>query len=187
MLEYEKRLHFDEHYKKLQENQWLRTVVCLMWSTGVYITFFCFLRCAVNYVPDKCAFINSKELFTFGSIRLLKIDLLYFLGGLAAICYASIRLIRITTENHSVRDKGLPCRVLTDGYYSKVRHPMYGTFIIMYSGILLSFRSLNGVLITVLIVSGQYCNAFLEEKRLRSLFKEEYISYCSNANDTIRM
>ncbi|HEX3078668.1 MAG TPA: methyltransferase, partial [Lachnospiraceae bacterium] len=90
------------------------------------------------------------------------------------------RLFHITIQNHSVKNKNedIPKRLLKDSYYASVRHPMYGTFVILYMGILLSLRSLDGMLIALLMTVGQYVNAIIEEKRiLRPVFHEEYQLY----------
>jgi protein-S-isoprenylcysteine O-methyltransferase Ste14 len=94
--------------------------------------------------------------------------------------YGSVRLLKITLQNHSVNNKSedKPERLLKDGYYAYVRHPMYGTFAILYMGTLLSLRSLNGIIIALLMTGGQYVNAIIEEKRiLKLVFQEEYQQY----------
>jgi protein-S-isoprenylcysteine O-methyltransferase Ste14 len=74
-----------------------------------------------------------------------------------------------------------PERLLVTGYYAKVRHPMYGTFIIMQAGFMLSLRSLDGIIIALIIIAVQFINAAIEEKKqLIPIFGEEYKTYAQN-------
>ncbi|MFA9463110.1 MAG: isoprenylcysteine carboxylmethyltransferase family protein [Velocimicrobium sp.] len=180
MLKYEKMLHFDEHYKKLQESHRIRIswsiLSSIMWYTMVYLL----LKFAITYVPDVYAWKHAESWFTFERLKFVKIDLIYFFMGLLMICYGSIRLFHITIQNHSVKNKSedIPKRLLRDGYYASVRHPMYGTFAILYMGMFLSLRSLDGIIVALLLTAGQYVNAIIEEKRiLQPVFHEEYQRY----------
>ncbi len=140
----------------------------------------CTLKIAITYVPDIYAWSHAEAWFTFKRIKFLKVDLIYFIIGLLMIYYGSIRLFNITIQNHSVKRKSedIPNRLLKDGFYATVRHPMYGTFVILYMGMLLSLRSLEGIIIALLMTVGQYVNAMIEEKRiLQPVFHEEYQLY----------
>lgn len=180
MLKYEEMLHLDEYYKKLQESHLIRMSWIILSSTAWYTLIYVFLKFAITYVPDIYAWNHADFWFTFESIKFVKVDLIYFFIGLLMIYYGSIRLFNITIQNHSVRNKNedIPKRLLKDGYYASVRHPMYGTFVILYMGILLSLRSLDGIIIALLMTVGQYVNAIIEEKRvLQPVFHEEYQLY----------
>lgn len=68
-------------------------------------------------------------------------------------------------------------------YYAKVRHPMYGTFIILQAGFMLSLRSFVGIIIAFIVLIFQYANAVIEEKKqLIPIFWEEYRIYVKNVN-----
>lgn len=180
MLKYEEMLHFDEHYKKLQKSHLIRISWTLLCSTASYTTIYILLKILITYVPDIYAWNHAEVWFTFESIKIIKMDLIYFFTGLLMVYYGSIRLIKITIQNHSVKNESgnVPERLLKDGYYAYVRHPMYGTFVILYMGTLLSLRSLNGIIVALLMIAGQYVNAIFEEKRvLKQVFKEEYQLY----------
>ena len=180
MLKYEEKFHFDEHYKKLKESHMIRIGWTLLCSTTSYIIIYVLLKILITYIPDIFAWNHAEVWFAFKNIEIIKIDLIYFFIGLFIINYGSIRLMRITIQNHSVKGKNgdIPERLLKDGYYRNVRHPMYGTFVILYMGTFLSLRSLNGIIAVLLMIVGQYVNAIFEEKRILKLaFQEEYQMY----------
>ena len=180
MLKYEEMLHLDEYYKKLQESHRIWISWIILSSTAWYSIIYVFLKFAITYVPDIYAWKHAEFWFSFESIKFIKVDLIYFFIGLLMIYYGSIRLFNITIQNHNVRNKNedIPKRLLKDGYYASVRHPMYGTFVILYMGILLSLRSLDGIIIALLMTVAQYVNAIIEEKRvLQPVFHEEYQQY----------
>lgn len=180
MLKYEELLHFDEHYKKLQERNWIRVFWIFLSSTLSYTAIFVLLKILIIYLPDIYAWKHAKVWFTFEGIRIIKMDIIYFFTGLLMVIYASFRLKNITVQNHRAKNKSknIPERLLKDGYYAKVRHPMYGTFVMLYMGVFLSLRSLFGVVATLLLLTGQYLNALFEEKLvLQVMFQEAYQQY----------
>ncbi|MBE6051571.1 MAG: hypothetical protein E7214_13225 [Clostridium sp.] len=106
--------------------------------------------------------------------------LIHFLVGLVFFVHGSVRLVEITEEVNRVRDKKtrMPNEILTDGYYSKVRHPMYGTFMILQLGIGFATKSLIGTIIVILMTIMSILNGISEEKMsLIPMFKEKYLSY----------
>lgn len=179
MLRYEEILHLDKHYEKLRNNSLLIVLSSLFASLVTYIFFYYLLRYCMNYLPNKYAWEHSNKLFTIGEIRFLTVDIVYFLGGIITFCIGVIRIIRITKENHSVMKQGIPSSLLTCGYYLTQRHPMYGSFLLLYSGLMLSTRSLYGIIIIGFIIISQYINIFFEERKLHSLFKNEFLLYCN--------
>ena len=74
----------------------------------------------------------------------------------------------------SVKPKGL----VSTGIYSKIRHPMYYGGIIIYLGLGLFFKSIIGLILTIVLVTpfAIYSN-IKEEKALIVKYKEKYIAY----------
>lgn len=180
MLDYEKKLHFDKHYKKLQSLNGVHKICALIWGAAGYVIALILLKYVLLLFPDLQPWDNAKTWFTFNSIPFSKYDCPYIVFGLAANCYGTIKLMKITKQNHSIKDKesGMPSKLLTDGCYAKVRHPMYGAFIILHSSLLLSLRSFIGIIFALGVVIFQYFNAKWEEKKnLIPLFRENYINY----------
>lgn len=120
-----------------------------------------------------------------GGVQFIKSDIIYFILGLITVCYGSVRLSKITIQNHSAKNKenSAPSKLLITGYYDRVRHPMYGTFIILQAGFMLSLRSLIGIILALIIIIFQYMNAMFEEKRqLIPLFGDKYHQYIKNVS-----
>lgn len=183
MLKYEEKLHFDKHYSKLQSNGFLRLAIGFVWGIIGYILAYYFIKYALVYIPDFKPWNNFEEWFTFGGVTFTKADLVYFASGLILTCYGSIRLSKITAYNHTAKSEkdSAPKKLLINGYYAKVRHPMYGTFAILHAGFMLSLRSLVGMVIVLIVIIVQYANAAIEEKKqLIPSFGEEYYLYINN-------
>ena len=63
---------------------------------------------------------------------------------------------------------------------------MYGTFIILQAGFMLSLRSFIGMMVILIITAFQYINAKFEEKNdLIPLFGDEYRQYIKKVNRTL--
>ena len=74
----------------------------------------------------------------------------------------------------SVHPKGL----VTKGIYSKIRHPMYYSGIVIYMGIALIFKSWLGLALAgFLIVPMLFYFAKKEERLLYEKYKEKYSAY----------
>lgn len=180
MLNYEEAFHFNDYYEKYQKSPLLKFCWIILESTVWYTAFFLLLRLGTDKFPDLYAWKHMNSWFTFGNITFIKADLIYYAAGLLIIYYASFQLNHITLQNHSVKEKNnkMPKQILKDGYYAKKRHPMYGAFLFLYIGVLLSLRSLNGILLALLLIGFQYINAILEEGRiLKTKLKIEYQQY----------
>lgn len=183
MLKYEEKLHFDKYYNKMQSSSVLHKVISLVCDVAGYIVLYYFIKYIFTSLPDFRPWNNFMPWFSLGGVLFSKIDLIYFTYGLILICYGTVKLSKITMQNHSVRNEksNIPARLLVTGYYAKVRHPMYGTFIIIQAGFMLSLRSLGGIIIACIIFAFQYVNAAVEEKRLLlPTFGEEYKTYVQN-------
>ena len=180
MLKYEEKLHLDEHYKKLQSNSILQIAIGIIWSVVGYILLYYFIKYVLLVIPDVQPWNDFETWFILGGIRFVKADFIYFTCGLIINCYGTIKLSRISVQNHSVKNKknNIPTKLLTNGYYAKVRHPMYGTFIVLQAGFMMSLRSFVGMIVALLITIFQYMNAIIEEKKhLVPNFGEEYNLY----------
>jgi len=185
MLKYEEKLHLDEHYRKLQSSSFLQVTMGLVWGIAEYVFLYFLIKYVLLYIPDFQSWNNFQTWFTLGGVKFVKADLAYFVCGLIINCYGTVRLTKITVQNHSAKsEKGsTPKCLLINGYYAKVRHPMYGTFIILQAGFMLSLRSFIGIIVALIIVVGQYINAVIEEKKqLIPAFGEEYNLYIKNVS-----
>lgn len=188
MLKYEEKLHLDEHYRKLQSNSFLEMIIGLVWGIVGYIFLYVLIKYVFLYIPDFQPWSDFETWFMLGNIRFVKVDLVYFVCGLIFNCYGTVRLSKITEQNHSAKSEknSMPKKLLINGYYTKVRHPMYGTFIFLQAGFMLSLRSFVGIIVALIIVGGQYINAIIEEKKkLIPIFGDEYNLYIKNTRGMV--
>lgn len=180
MLKYEKKLQFDKQYKMLQSNRSLQKIIALVWGVAGYTLLFFLIKYVLLYIPDVQPWNDFDTWFALGGIRFIKADLVYFVCGLIIFSYGTVRLLQISVQNHSAKKEGSneQRKLLVNGYYAKVRHPMYGTFIILQAGFLMSLRSLDAMILALIIVIAQYMNAIIEEKhQLIPIFGEGYKRY----------
>ncbi|MDP4152303.1 MAG: methyltransferase [Bacillota bacterium] len=185
MRKYEEKLHFDKYYNKLQENNVLQRYSGVVWGIAGYVLLYYFARYILAYIPDFRPWGDIETWFAVGGVRFIKADLVYFTFGLILNCYGTVRLSKITVQNHSARSETghMPQKLLVNGFYAKVRHPMYGTFIILQAGFMLSLRSFAGMIIALIVIIIQYSNAIIEEKKqLKPIFGEEYNVYIKNVS-----
>lgn len=188
MRKYEQKLHLDKHYRKLQSGSFIHKATSLVLGIIGYTLLYYFIKYAFTHIPDFEPWNNFGMWLNIGGVQFIDSDKVYFIGGLIIACYGSIKLSRITTQNHSVKNKdnSVPSKLLITGDYTKVRHPMYGTFIILQSGFLLSLRSLIGMILALMIIIFQYINAMFEEKKqLIPLFGDEYHQYTKNVSHVL--
>jgi protein-S-isoprenylcysteine O-methyltransferase Ste14 len=67
--------------------------------------------------------------------------------------------------------------IVISGVYSKIRHPLYLSIIVLNIGIALSFGVLVTLLITLLTIIHWIATSYFEERKLEIRFKEEYTQY----------
>lgn len=182
MLEYEKKLHLDKRWAQIQSRSvWMtvfRVLLCIICYSVIYLG----LKWALEFVPDWAPWPSSDAVSAFGVVPLTIADTVYFCIGFLVFLYGCIRYYGINKQNHSVR-KGndTPDALLTTGYYSRVRHPMYGVFVLRFAAVMLSLRSVIGIILMLIFAVSQYLNAFREEKRvLIPLFNESYRDYANH-------
>lgn len=185
MLNYEKKLHFDQHYQKLQKisatarhSGWHRAATLLL-AAVCYAPLYYGAKYLLTLCPDLPLWRQAAFWFWAGPVPVYFADILYFAGGFVLFCWGGAKLGAAGAQNPGKADTiGTSPTLLTSGIYSKVRHPMYSAFILLQSGFLLSLRSLAGLVLALLVVAGQYANAIAEERHtLLPQFGDAYTAY----------
>lgn len=179
MQEYEKKLHLDKRWETMKAMSGGLKFFYVGVHAVTYAVMFIGLKWLMTWVPDIKPFQGAAKWFELIGIPFTKVDGIYFILGWVTYLYGSVRLAKISEQNHSVRGKDdRPNRLLMEGCYAELRHPMYGTFVLHYAAVLLALRSLIGVVLVILFTVSQYINASLEEKRkLIPAFNEAYKVY----------
>ncbi|RPJ40223.1 MAG: isoprenylcysteine carboxylmethyltransferase family protein [Chloroflexi bacterium] len=90
------------------------------------------------------------------------------LVGFVVFIYASYQAWRATREKNAVEDpkRQAATRLLDTGFYARVRHPMYGMFILANAGLGLAAGSIYGLAFGLLSVVVFVLNGFFEERAL---------------------
>lgn len=107
-------------------------------------------------------------------------NIIHFSFGFCMYIYAIYHFINITIENHNARDPETrkPFKLNTEGYYGKVRHPMYGMMILIYIAFFFALKSWLSLIIGLILITNILINGWYEEKFvLMRLFGEEYREY----------
>lgn len=102
------------------------------------------------------------------------------LPGYALFLYASVKAWVAMREKNTVEDarRQLPTRLLDDGSYARVRHPMYAMFILANAGLGLAANARYGLVFSLLSLVLFVLNGIFEERAtLIPLFGEEYRAY----------
>lgn len=73
-------------------------------------------------------------------------------------------------------------RLITQGMFSRVRHPIYGLSIILMVGTMVAVPSLAMILTGIVHITMIYLKAINEEKYMREVHGEQYAEYCRQTN-----
>lgn len=105
---------------------------------------------------------------------------LTLLYGYGLFIFASLKAWQAAREKNTVEDpqRQTPTRLLDTGAYARVRHPMYGMFILANAGLGLAANSVYGLCFSLLSLLIYVLNGIFEEKvALFPLFGEGYREY----------
>lgn len=113
----------------------------------------------------------------------------YIIGILLMVVGVIIRAIAVGTLRGSftlgvnISNKQ---RLTTTGIYKYIRNPAYTGSIISLMGIAVSFRSVNSIVLSLILVIICYSYRIrVEEKALRERFGEEFLMYCNKTRKLI--
>lgn len=161
-------------------SQLLKKILVGILASLWYVVFFFAIRFVLKFLPDLQLWKKSDFFFVVQQYRVPVIDLIYFILGVIFIVHAAVKLHDITVQNHKAQDMETrkPMFLLTDENYGKVRHPMYGNFMLIQLAVFFPTRTLYGVIVVIVVVLSQFVNGVIEEKnQLLKLFGEKYIEY----------
>jgi protein-S-isoprenylcysteine O-methyltransferase Ste14 len=112
----------------------------------------------------------------------------YTLIGLGLVCLTLSGLMRYALQKHftvkallglpEIAPDQYPRQLITQGIYSRMRHPRYVQFLIALVGYALIANYLAAYLVTALWFPGIYVIVLLEERELRAHFGAAYDEYC---------
>ncbi|QTL97909.1 hypothetical protein GM661_07895 [Iocasia frigidifontis] len=145
-----------------------------------YTIIFFILRIGLKYIPSFFLWSDYKLICNIYSMPMYFIDVIYYIFGMIVTTHGIINLFLISKENHKAQNMKTrkPEKLIKTGFYSRARHPMYGTFMIINLGLFLSIRSLWSILIIILFFTIKYISTDYEEKNeLIKIFGNNYKEY----------
>ena len=128
--------------------------------------------------PQLWAAIDRTVAVAGGTVSLA--TLLHVLLGYTLFIYGSFHAWQATRLKNTVEDSRheLATRILDTGYYAKVRHPMYGMFILANVGLGFAMNSVYGLVFGLLSLAAFVANGIFEEKHVMlRFFGEAYQDY----------
>ncbi|MCX7653939.1 MAG: isoprenylcysteine carboxylmethyltransferase family protein [Fervidobacterium sp.] len=135
------------------------------------ITFLIFLGIILALIPSD--FRESWKTREFGIFQVI--------GTIILAIGVVIRFLSIMTlGRHFTPDIGIveDKKLVTNGLYSKIRHPSYTGEIVAFLGLALVFQHIpSSIFVFVFPAIAFVYRAFLEEKKLIEEFGEEYLQY----------
>lgn len=128
--------------------------------------------------PQLWAQIDRTVTLLGGAVSLT--NLLHILLGYVFFIYGSYHAWQATRLKNTAEDPNheLATRILDTGYYARVRHPMYGMFIMANVGLGLAMNSVYGLGFALLSLAAFVANGIFEERYVMiRFFGEAYQDY----------
>lgn len=128
--------------------------------------------------PELWAGIDRTITVAGGTVSLT--SFVHILLGYTLFIYGSFHAWQATRLKNTVEDSKheLATRILDTGYYARVRHPMYGMFILANVGLGFAMNSVYGLGFGLLSLAAFVANGILEERYVMIRFYgEEYKTY----------
>ncbi|RII33046.1 isoprenylcysteine carboxylmethyltransferase family protein [Clostridium chromiireducens] len=143
---------------------------CLVLVLGIIAIIFLNLFCKKNYL-------------------LILSELMFWIGCVVIIVGIILRLYSVLTLGKSFTvsvQVDLNQKIIQTGPYKYIRHPAYSGSILSLIGIAFAFRSIIGIIETIIIIAAIYGYRIkIEEKILESNFKTDYQEYKTNTKRII--
>lgn len=111
------------------------------------------------------------------------IGIIFIIAGIVLRLYSVITLGKYFTVTVQVNSNQ---KIIKTGPYKYIRHPAYSGSILSLIGVSLAFRSLIGIIGTLIIIAAIYGYRIkIEEKILENNFKTSYLEYKKNTKRII--
>lgn len=149
-------------------------------STAVFILVFMVAGLLIPLLPGPRLWRTMDQSLLVGGASIRLTSLLQLLIGYGLFLYGSYHAWRATGLKNTVEDPKheLASRILDTGYYGRVRHPMYGMFIMANVGLGFALNSIYGLALGLLSLGLFLANGIFEERYVMlRFFGEEYQAY----------
>lgn len=166
----------------IKVHQYDRSLSLILYATVTFLVYpflFWGLRWALQFFPEAWFWSGQALKYDLFGLRFGWIDGVLYIVGLFGFLLGQIEHREVCWQNGEVMDlrAQIPMSLKKDGWYSRVRHPMYQFFIVVLSSLLVSTRSLWGLAIALIMLGIHWLSIIIEEKELKSRFGLEYLQY----------
>lgn len=149
-------------------------------STAIFVVVLVVTALLVPLLPGPHLWGAIDRMVAIGSFSFSLAGLLHLLIGYSLFTYGSYNAWRATKLKNTVErpDVELATRVLDTGFYARVRHPMYGMFILANTGLGVAMNSVYGLVFSLLSLALYIANGIFEERYVMlQFFGDEYREY----------
>lgn len=149
-------------------------------STGLFIVVLVIAALLLPLLPGPQLWARVDQRILIGKVSVRFTQLMHLLIGYGLFIYGSYHAWRATRLKNTVEDPKhqLATRILDTGYYARVRHPMYGMFILANVGLGFAMNSVYGLAFGLLSLVLFIANGISEERAVMlRFFGEAYRSY----------
>ena len=149
-------------------------------STALFIVVILLATLIAPFLPGVQPWATIDRTITVAGGTISLANLLHILLGYILFIYASFHAWQATRLKNTAEDPrhGLATRILDTGYYARVRHPMYGMFILANVGLGFAMHSVYGLGFGLLSLAAFVANGIFEERSVMlRFFGEAYQDY----------
>lgn len=155
--------------------RFINSIFTVFGAVIFYFVFYTLLKSVLPILPDLTLYRQLDLTFDIYNYSVPMFDMLFFTFGLWVFCHGVIRLASLSEKGHlsSLDD-------LNDGEFGKIRHPLYGAFMIIELGLFISLRTLYGLIFLMALIFFQIIASYVEDTYvLKKRFGERYEEYCT--------
>jgi protein-S-isoprenylcysteine O-methyltransferase Ste14 len=149
-------------------------------STGLFIMVLVAAELLLPLLPGPQLWASVDQPILLGKVSVRFTQWMHLLIGYGLFIYGSYHAWRATRLKNTVEDPKheLATRILDTDYYARVRHPMYGMFILANVGLGFAMNSVYGLAFGLLSLVLFVANGIFEERAVMlRFFGEAYRSY----------
>ena len=135
-------------------------------STGLFIVVLVIAALLLPLLPGPQLWARVDQRILIGKVSVSFAQLMHLLIGYGLFIYGSYHAWRATRLKNTVEDPKhqLATRILDTGYYARVRHPVYGMFILANVGLGVAVNSVYGLAFGLLSLVLFIANGIFEER-----------------------
>ena len=149
-------------------------------STTLFIVVLVIAALIIPLLPGLHLWAELDQTIQVGRFSISLANLLHLVLGYTLFIYGSYHAWQATRLKNTVEDPKheLATRLLDTGYYARVRHPMYGMFILANVGLGFAMNSVYGLGFALLSLAAFVANGIFEERYVMlRFFGEAYQDY----------